>query len=176
MDEQRAPIQTQWVIRKAKNQMELNLANDVKDNKKAACKYVSNKQKTRENVDSLINEMVYLVTQDMEKAEELNAFFAVVLTSKTGPQESQVPEGRVGARKMYHWWKRFRSILGPILFTVFINDLNDGAECSLSKFADDTKLGGVADTPKEHAAIPRDLEKLEKWADRNLMKFNNGRC
>ncbi|KAK4829973.1 hypothetical protein QYF61_008104 [Mycteria americana] len=64
------------------------------------------------------------------------------------------------------------SILGPVLFNIFINDLDDGAECPLRKVTDNTKLGGVADTPEGHAAIQRDLNRVEKWADRNLMKFN----
>ncbi|RMC21294.1 hypothetical protein DUI87_02155 [Hirundo rustica rustica] len=48
----------------------------------------------------------------------------------------------------------------------------DEAEYILSNFADYTKLGGLADTPERYAAIQRDLDRLQKWADRNIMQFN----
>ena len=62
--------------------------------------------------------------------------------------------------------------LDPVLFNILISDLDERIESTLSKFADDIKLGGVADTPGGCAAIQQDLDSLECWLERNLTQFN----
>jgi len=45
----------------------------------------------------------------------------------------------------------------------------------LGRFDDDTKLGGVADTPEFCAAVQRDLNRLESWSGKNLMRFKKSK-
>ncbi|KGL93213.1 hypothetical protein N301_01878, partial [Charadrius vociferus] len=69
-------------VRQAKAQIELNLARDIKTNKKSFFKFVSEKRKTRENVDPLQKETQELVIRNRDRAEVLNGFFAPVVTGK----------------------------------------------------------------------------------------------
>ena len=59
-----------------------------------------------------------------------------------------------------------------LLSNVSVNDLHAGLEDVLSKFADDTKLGGAVASTQGGEALQRDVDKLENWASTNCMRYN----
>jgi len=69
-----------------------------------------------------------------------------------------------------------RSVLGLVLFNLFVSSVDSGIECTRSKFTDDTKLCDAIAMLEGRDAIQRDLDRLDKWVCANLMKFSKTKC
>ena len=68
------------------------------------------------------------------------------------------------------------SVLGPILFIIFVNDLDINIVNNISKFADDTKISGLADTIENCQLLQSDLNKISQWSKTWGMQFNVNKC
>ena len=68
------------------------------------------------------------------------------------------------------------SVLGPILFLIYINDLEEGVTSNILKFADDTKLFRKVKVIGDKQKVQDDIDKLVKWSEKCQMLFNFGKC
>ena len=81
--------------------------------------------------------------------------------SKEGQVTSGIPQG---------------SVLGPLLFVIYINDLPSAVKSCARIFADDTKLLSRADSESDTEALQRDLDELQEWSDKWLLRFHPQKC
>ena len=68
------------------------------------------------------------------------------------------------------------SVLGPILFLVFINDLLENIDSSGRLFADDAKIYRRIRSPQDGESLQIDLSKLQEWSKKWLLQFNKEKC
>lgn len=66
-------------------------------------------------------------------------------------------------------------LLAPIVSDIFVNDLEDGTQCTFSKFADDVEPGGVLHTSDGCATNQRNLKRLEKGGGEEHAKVSKGK-
>ena len=67
------------------------------------------------------------------------------------------------------------SVLGPILFLIYINDLDDSITSNVLKFVDDTKLFRKVNTDGDKQHLQNDLDRLVKWSEKWQMLLNFGK-
>ena len=68
------------------------------------------------------------------------------------------------------------SVLGPILFVIYINDLPANVKSQVKMFADDTKLFTRVDVPNNHETMQNDLDELVQWSNKWQLKFHPEKC
>ena len=68
------------------------------------------------------------------------------------------------------------SVLGPLLFIIFVNNIESGLSSRVLKFADDLKVFRAITGQNERASLQRDLDELVKWSEKWQMKFNFDKC
>ena len=68
------------------------------------------------------------------------------------------------------------SVLGPLLFVLYINDLPDSVQSNILLFADDTKIFRQVFTTEDAEALQKDIDALNQWSEKWLLKFNIDKC
>ena len=68
------------------------------------------------------------------------------------------------------------SVLGPLLFLIYINDLPMNVKSKLRLFADDTALYLTISTSSQSEILQNDLDNLERWSHKWDMEFNPSKC
>ncbi len=68
------------------------------------------------------------------------------------------------------------SVLGPLLFVIFINDLPESVKSTLFLFADDTKIYRTIQNSDDQAILQSDLDKLHQWSEKWLLRFHPAKC
>jgi hypothetical protein len=82
-------------------------------------------------------------------------------SSEWGEVASGVPQG---------------SVVGPLLFLLYVNELPNVVICGMKMFADDTKLYRIMKEDSDILALQGDLDELSEWSRAWLLKFNAGKC
>ena len=119
---------------------------------------ILNKLKHKFGIDGLLLQFVKAYLQDRKQQVLINGSVSKSLTVHSG-----VPQG---------------SILGPLLFVLFIDDIcemvSQGTE--LVMYADDTKIWREITCDQDQCILQRDIDKLHEWSVNNKMKFHPDKC
>ena len=191
-------------IRQSKRSYEQKLACNIKTDSKSFYAYVRSKQNVQNKVGPLEDSAGNIISQEFLMAEDLNGYFSSVFTkedisslpaadakfqgAKSDYLGPLVVTPELVARKIKAMKdnkspgvdgippKLLITVLGPILFLIYINDLDESITSNVLKFADDTKLFRKVNTDGDKQHLQNDLDSLVKWSEKWQMLFNFAKC
>ena len=105
--------------------------------------------------------------------ENLLKWFESFLTGRT---QSVICDGSRSNPTMVSSGVPQGTVLGPLLFLLYVNDLPENLQSSVRLFADDALLYGIISSEDDCDKLQADLSELECWQDRWPMKFNPSKC
>ena len=68
------------------------------------------------------------------------------------------------------------TVLGPLIFLLFINDIHENVDSTLRLFADDASLYRSINTMNDSVILQNDIDKLVSWSKTWQMQFNVTKC
>ena len=68
------------------------------------------------------------------------------------------------------------SVLGPLLFLIYLNDLPDNVKSTIYMYADDTKVYREIDSDTDVQTLQEDLRIMSEWSNKWLLKFHPQKC
>jgi hypothetical protein len=68
------------------------------------------------------------------------------------------------------------SVLGPLLFLIYVDDINSYVDCNMVMFADDLKLWNKISCPADKRKLQNNIDAVKRWSDEWLLQFNVSKC
>ena len=93
-----------------------------------------------------------------------------------GKSQSVVVIGTYSSQAMVKSGVPQGTVLGPLMFLLYINDIGNEINSNLRLFADDSILYGIVNNFQDAQALQADLNKLVEWAQKWQMTFNSSKC
>ena len=94
----------------------------------------------------------------------------------TGREQMVRVNGELSAQKPVVSGIPQGSVLGPLLFVIYINDLPDSVKSNILLFADDTKIFQQVACREDAISLQKDIDALNSWSEKWLLKFNTDKC